>query len=406
MPQSEAGAVPPRRGRGTWFFLLLVLLGAGAWWWLYGGADRPTPAPAGFSARMPAGAIPVRVAEARLRSMDTTLRAIATLTPLNTVVVRSRVDGELMALAFSEGQMVREGDLLAQIDPRSYQIQLEQALSQQAQNRAQLANAERDLERYQRLYRQQSVARQQLDSQLALVEQLRAAAAGDQAAVDQARLQLDYTEIRAPISGRAGLRRLDPGNLVQASGTDGLVTIAQIRPMGVVFNLPQADLADVRAAQRQASALEVRVIDADGTHVLDTGALLALDNEIDVATGTFRLKAQLPNADEQLFPNQFANVELKVASAESLVIPNEAVQYGSIGSFVYVLDAQDMVHVREVVLGRSDAEGTAVSAGLAPGERVVTQGVDRLREGSRVEVISGDESTPAAPRPGRARTAS
>ena len=406
MPQSEAGAVPPRRGRGTWFFLLLVLLGAGAWWWLYGGADRPTPAPAGFSARMPAGAIPVRVAEARLRSMDTTLRAIATLTPLNTVVVRSRVDGELMALAFSEGQMVREGDLLAQIDPRSYQIQLEQALSQQAQNRAQLANAERDLERYQRLYRQQSVARQQLDSQLALVEQLRAAAAGDQAAVDQARLQLDYTEIRAPISGRAGLRRLDPGNLVQASGTDGLVTIAQIRPMGVVFNLPQADLADVRAAQRQASALEVRVIDADGTHVLDTGALLALDNEIDVATGTFRLKAQLPNADEQLFPNQFANVELKVATAESLVIPNEAVQYGSIGSFVYVLDDQDAVHVREVVLGRSDGEGTAVSAGLVPGERVVTQGVDRLREGSRVEVISGDGSAPAVPRPGRARTAS
>lgn len=406
MPHSEAGAVPPRRGRGAWFFLLLVLLGAGTWWWLYGGADRPAPAPAGFSARMPAGAIPVRVAEARLRPMDTTLRAIATLTPLNTVVVRSRVDGELVALAFSEGQMVREGDLLAQIDPRSYQIQLEQALSQQAQNRAQLANAERDLERYQRLYRQQSVARQQLDSQLALVEQLRAAAAGDQAAVDQARLQLDYTEIRAPISGRVGLRRLDPGNLVQASGTDGLVTIAQIRPMGVVFNLPQADLADVRAAQRQASALEVRVIDADGMHVLDTGTLLALDNEIDVATGTFRLKAQLPNADEQLFPNQFANVALKVASAESLVIPNEAVQYGSIGSFVYVLDAEDTVHVREVVPGRSDAEGTAVSAGLAPGERVVTQGVDRLREGSRVEVISGDENAPAASRPGRARTAS
>lgn len=406
MPQSEPSAVHPRRGRGWLTTLFLLLLAAAFGWYWYG--DRlPQKAQnaAPFAGRMGASAIPVRVAPAEVRAMDHGLRAIGTVTPLNTVTVRSRVDGELVAVLFEEGQQVAQGDLLARIDARAYQIQRDQALSQQAQNQAQLANAQRDLARYQQLYRQQSLARQQLDNQLALVEQLKAAAAGDQAAVDHAQLQLDYTEIRAAIGGRLGLRRLDPGNLVSAGSTDGLVTITQTQPIAVVFNLPQADLAAVRAAQATGDGLAVAVTDADGMNVLDTGRLQALDNEIDVATGTFRLRAQVPNADEQLFPNQFVNVRLTVSTADALVIPTEAVQYGAIGAFVYVVDDQNRVQVREIVPGRSDAAMTAVSAGLNAGERVVTQGVDRLRDGSPVEVIAA-EAQDDAPAARRARAAS
>lgn len=387
MPDSKA--TPYRRRRGGLYLLLFVMLAVGAYWF-YNRGDRTPAPPAGHSMGMRsmfAGNVPVRVAMAELRTLDHTLQAIGTIEAFNTVTVRSRVDGELQEILFTEGQRVEQGDVLARIDPRTYQVQLEQALGQQAQNIAQLKNAERDLQRYQQLYKQNSLARQQLDTQLALVEQHRAMAQTNQAAVDHARLQLSFTEITAPLTGRLGLRQVDAGNLISANSTDGLVVITRIQPISVKFSLPQADLPDVRTAMRSGRRLPVAVYGPDGMRMLDQGELSAIDNQIDVGTGTVSFKATLPNADEKLFPNQFVNVRLNVDSGQNLAVPVSAVQYGSIGAFVYVIDDQDTAHIRQVVPGRVDGGYMAVSAGLSPGERVVTDGIDRLREGSTVEIV-------------------
>ena len=253
------------------------------------------------------------------------------------------------------------------------------------------------MQRYEQLFKQNSLARQQLDTQRALVEQLRATEKTHQAAVDNARLQLDFTEVTAPISGRLGLRQVDVGNLVSANAAEGLVVITQIQPISVRFSLPQADLPDVLAAVRSGRSLPVRVLAADGVTLLDEGELVAIDNQIDVGTGTVSFKARLPNADEMLFPNQFVNVQLGVDSAQQLAVPVTAVQYGSIGAFVYVVDDDNAAHIREVVPGRIDGDYIAISAGLSPGERVVTDGVDRLREGSKVEVVDTPVAEPASP---------
>jgi len=332
-----------------------------------------------------------------LRTLDYTLQAIGTVEAFNTVAVRSRVDGELLELLFDDGQRVKQGDVLARIDPRTYQVQLDQAQGQLAQTRAQLKNAQLDLQRYEQLFKQNSLARQQLDTQRALVEQLRATEKTHQAAVDNARLQLDFTEVTAPISGRLGLRQVDVGNLVSANAAEGLVVITQIQPISVRFSLPQADLPDVLAAVRSGRSLPVRVLAADGVTLLDEGELVAIDNQIDVGTGTVSFKARLPNADEMLFPNQFVNVQLGVDSAQQLAVPVTAVQYGSIGAFVYVVDDDNAAHIREVVPGRIDGDYMAISAGLSPGERVVTDGVHRLREGSKVEVVDTPVAQPASP---------
>lgn len=389
MPDSKATPYRPRRRRGGFYLLLLVAIAAGAYWYTNRG-DRVATPPAGHSAGMRGmfgGNVPVRVATAELRTLNHTLQAIGTIEAFNTVTVRSRVDGELQDILFSDGQRVEAGDVLARIDPRSYQVQLDQALGQQAQNLAQLKNAERDLQRYQQLYKQQSLARQQLDTQIALVEQHRAMAQTNQAAVDHAQLQLDFTEITAPIAGRLGLRQVDVGNLISANSTEGLVVITQIQPISVRFSLPQADLPDVRTAMRSGRTLPVSVYGPDGTTLLDHGELSAVDNQIDVGTGTVSFKATLPNDDENLFPNQFVNVTLNVDSGQSLAIPVTAVQYGSIGAFVYVIDEQNTAHIKEVVPGRVDGRFMAISAGLSPGDRVVTDGIDRLRGGSAVEII-------------------
>lgn len=389
MPDPKATPYRPRRRRGGLYLLLLVVIAAGVYWY-YNQGDRTPAPPAGHSGGMRGmfgGNVPVRVATAELRTLDHTLQAIGTIEAFNTVTVRSRVDGELMEILFSDGQRVEEGDVLARIDPRTYQVQLDQALGQQAQNRAQLNNAERDLQRYQQLFKQQSLARQQLDTQLALVEQHRAMAQTNQAAVDNAELQLSFTEITAPLTGRLGLRQVDVGNLVSANSADGLVVITQVQPISVRFSLPQADLPDVRAAMLSGRDLPVSVYGPDGTTLLDQGELSAVDNQIDVSTGTVSFKARLPNADENLFPNQFVNVKLNVDSGQSLAVPVTAIQYGSIGAFVYVIDEQNAAHIKEVVPGRVDGRFMAISAGLSPGERVVTDGIDRLREGSTVEIV-------------------
>lgn len=389
MPQASGPEASPRRGRGFLYVVVILALLGGGWWFFQHSQQSDTEAPAGFAGMRGAFGepVPVRAALAQSRRMDHTLRAIGTVTAFNTVTVRSRVDGELQEVHFNEGGYVEKGGLLARIDPRTYEVQLNQALGQLAQTRARLANAEQDLARYQTLHQQQSIARQQLDSQQALVDELRATIQANEAAVDSAQLQLGFTEITAPVAGRVGLRQVDVGNLVSAGSTDGIVVITQTQPIAVRFSIPQADLPTVRAAH-QDSPLQVDILAADDTTVLAQGELLALDNQIDTTTGTVGLKARTDNTDQALFPNQFVNVRLHVDSGESLAIPVAAVQYGSIGSFVYVIDDDDTVHIREIVTGQLDGRHIAISAGLAPNDRVVTEGVDRLREGTKVEVMT------------------
>ncbi|MCC2597611.1 MdtA/MuxA family multidrug efflux RND transporter periplasmic adaptor subunit [Pusillimonas sp. MFBS29] len=388
---SAPNTEPSRSRKSYWLWLVALLaLAAGAYWYV-GKPDAPAAKGGGslFGPRgMSSMPVPVRVATAEMGLINHTLKAIGTVTAFNTVTVRSRVDGELQEIAFTDGQKVRAGDLLAQIDPRTYRIALDQALGQQAQNEAQLKNAQRDLQRYQLLYKQNSIAKQQVDAQAALVQQLQGSRKSDQAAVDHARLQLDYTRITAPISGRLGLRKIDAGNMVNASNTDGLVTITQTQPISVLFNLPQAQLPDVLAQLRAGKTLQADLYDRDDLNKLATGELISVDNQIDVATGTVSLKARFRNEDETLFPNQFVNVRLHVDAAQALAIPAVAVQHGSVGAFVYMLDEEDKVHVQPIVVGRTDDKRVAVVSGLSAGQRVVTEGVDRLREGSKAQIIT------------------
>jgi len=380
----SAESAKPRCRICPWLWGLGLVVAVGAAIWV--AHAPPTVNEPAFGRRaMPGMATPVRVATAAPARIPYVIQAIGTVTAFNTVTVRSRVDGELQEVLFEDGQSVQAGDLLARIDPRPYQVQLDEALGKQAQNAAQLKNAQRDLQRYRHLFTQNSIARQVLDAQEAQVQQLQGLMRSDQAAVDRARLQLDYTRITAPISGRLGLRRVDQGNLVSAGSSDGLVTIAQTQPISVFFTIPQAQLPDVLAHIDQ--TLGVEVYDREDTRKLAAGELMALDNEIDTATGTLRLKAKFANADHMLFPNQFVNVRLHVDTLVAPVaIPVAAAQYGSVGEFVYLVREDDTVQMRRVVLGRGDGERIAVVSGLDAGDRVVIEGTDRLRDGARVQV--------------------
>jgi len=395
MPAPDSEPIRVRRRRWAAVVVILVLLAGGAYWFLGrtpGGAGRN----GGFGA-MGAMKVPVKIAAAESTPFDVIYTAIGTVTANNTVTVRSRVDGELQKIFFKDGQKVAEGDLLAQIDPRPFQVQLDQALGQQKQNQAQLENARRDLQRYQLLYKQNSIARQQVDTQEALVQQYLGSQKSDQAAVDSARLQLTYTRITAPLSGRLGLRNVDQGNLISSSSTDGLVVITQTQPILAVFTLPQTQLARVLGPLRAGKRLRVDLYDRGDTARLATGELLSVDNQIDVATGTVKFKAQFANEDESLFPNQFVNVRLFVDTLQNAtVIPTAAIQQGSIGAFVYVIDENGVAHVRRIQTGPVNEGRMAVSGGLTPGERIVTEGVDRLREGAEVEVVTPESEAEVA----------
>lgn len=398
MPESRPEL--PRRGRRRWlwvFVLLLLAAGGGYWYWSKNAATTAPASRGGFPGRGMAGmAVPVKVATVESGPIAYTLRAIGTVTAFKTVTVRSRVDGELKKIAFENGQKVQEGDLLAEIDPRPYQVQLDQALGQQKQNQAQLQNAQRDLQRYQLLYKQNSIAKQQVDAQAALVQQLQGSIKSDQAAVDSAKLQLSFTRITAPITGRLGLRKVDEGNIVNASNTEGIVVITQTQPISVVFTLPQAQLPDVLAQLRAGNKLAVELYGRDDLQKLAVGELASVDNQIDVATGTVKLRADFPNEDESLFPNQFVNVRLRVATTQALLIPTQAVQQGSIGAFVYQVGEGDKVHIQPITTGLIDGRVIAVQSGLEAGQRVVIEGVDRLREGAQVEVVTGNAAAAAA----------
>jgi len=383
---------------------VVALIAAGAAWWFW--PTEPAPTAAAQRQMNPwAMPVPVRVVPATAADLRVQIKAIGTVTPLNSVVVQSRVSGPLQALHFKEGDKVAAGQLLAEIDAADYQIQLAQAQGQLEQNLAQLKNAENDLALYSRLREQSSISAQQFNNQQALVEQLKGSLRSNQAQLDAAKLQLSYTQIKAPISGRLGLRRVDVGNLIQANSAEGLVTITQSSPINVVFAIPENQLQQVRQAMRAGEPLVVEAWDRAEQQLLTSGVLTTLDNQIDIATGTLRLKAEFANQQEELFPNQFVNVRLNVAVRSGAVtIPQDAVQYGSAGTYIYTIE-DNKAQIRQVKLGPVDNGMVAIEEGLSVGTPVVLEGLDRLRPGRAVEIITEQGSaapvTPAEDTPRR-----
>ena len=394
----------PIRGRIRVVVVVCLVVAGAVWFWSRGPSGR-RPMGAGQGAP----ATPVSVVQAADGRIDRALHALGTVTPAATITIRSRVDGPLKALHFVDGQSVHAGDLLAEIDPRPFEIALRQALGQQAQHAAQLENARLDLSRYETLYKQNSVARQQLDAARSQVRELQGQLQMDQAAVADARLQLEYTRITAPSAGRLGLHKVDVGNMVHATDTDGLVVLTQSQPMDVVFSIPQGRLPDLLAARRAAPDLRTELMSAPGGPVIATGSLLAVDNQIDVATGTVQLKSRFANADESLFPNQFVQVRLRLGLESGVVLPLRAVQRSSEGQFVYRIDAQHKAHVAAVTTGVDDGNQVVVESGVAVGDTVAVEGTDRLREGSAVEIVApGAAQEPLlgeAPQEGAKKTA-
>ena len=390
-----------------WLFGLLVLLIVlGLCWWLWPSAAKKaaTDQPAGHAGRsgmMRPGfggstqPVPVRVSEVKQGDFPIYYKALGTVTALNTINVRSRVAGELVKVYFKEGQMVKAGELLAEIDPRSYQNALLQAEGTLLQNQAQLKNAQVDVQRYRGLYAEDSIAKQTLDTAEALVSQYQGTVKTNQAAVNDARLNLDFTKIRAPISGRVGLRQLDVGNLVAANDTTALVVITQTEPIVVAFTLPETNLALVLERYRSGAKMPVQAWNRGDTKELAVGVLSSIDNQIDITTGTLKFKALFENRDQALFPNQFVNVRLLADTLKNVVLaPTAAIQYGTNGSFVYAMDGDNKVKIRSIKVGATDGDVTVIEEGLKPGDRVVLEGTDRLRDGGAVEVVNDSAEVP------------
>ncbi len=381
------------RRRWPWLLALLLLAGGGLAWWL-----RPAAPPPAVLAAPP---IPVGIASAAAGDIRIVLDALGTVTPLATVTVRTQISGALQSVGFTEGQIVHKGDFLAQIDPRPYQALLEQYQGQLARDQALFKQSQVDLTRYQTLLRQDSIARQQAEDQVFLVQQYAAAMRSDQAQIDTEQLNLVYCHITSPIDGRVGLRLVDPGNFVQPSDAAGLVVVTQLQPISVIFPLPEDNLPQVLGRFHAGARLPVAAYDrADVTHLAD-GAVGTIDNQIDTTTGTWKLRAIFANTDEALFPNQFVNAHVLVTTlAGVLTVPTAAVLRGAPGSYVYLVGADDSVSVRPVTTGAVDGERVQITAGLAAGDRVVIDGTDRLREGARVRVqAAGARPAGAAPQP-------
>ncbi|WP_333848930.1 MdtA/MuxA family multidrug efflux RND transporter periplasmic adaptor subunit [Leclercia sp.] len=396
------------RNKSRWVIAagIIVVALAAAWYW-----HQQSSAPAGASsqAQRPAGGggrhgmrsgplAPVQAATAVSKSVPRYLSGLGTITAANTVTVRSRVDGQLIALHFQEGQQVKAGDLLAEVDPSQFKVALAQAQGQLAKDTATLANARRDLARYQQLVKTNLVSRQELDAQQALVSESLGTIKADQAAVASAQLQLDWSRITAPIDGRVGLKQVDIGNQISSGDTTGIVVLTQTHPIDLVFTLPESDIATVIQAQKAGQSLTVEAWDRANKQKLSDGTLLSLDNQIDTTTGTIKLKARFNNQDDALFPNQFVNARMLVATEENaVVIPTAALQMGNEGNFVWVLNSDNKVSKHLVKPGIQDSQSVVIAAGLSAGDRVVTDGIDRLTEGAKVEVVEAHADTPAQP---------
>jgi multidrug efflux system membrane fusion protein len=387
-------AAPGRRRRRWLWLTVLAALAVGGYFAYRQFAPAPDAAPTATPGRPgapggPPRATPVVAVPARAEDVDVYLSALGTVTPLRTVTVRSRVEGQLLSVAFEEGQVVKEGQVLAEIDPRPFQVQLLQAEGQMARDRALLENARLDLDRYRTLFEQDSIAKQQVDTQAALVRQYEGAVKVDQSQIDNARLQLAYARITAPISGRAGLRLVDPGNIVRAGDANGLVVITQLAPTSVVFTVPQDNLPAVMKRMQSGEKPPVEAWDRELKARLANGTLTSVDNLVDPTTGTVKLKAQFANDEQALFPNQFVNVRMKLDTVrDATVIPAAAIQRGSQGMFVYVVQPDQTVKLRPVRLGPVDGQRQSIAEGLAPGDLVVSDGMDRLRDGAAVEVTT------------------
>lgn len=403
-PSKDPAPTAARRPRRTLAIgtLAVVIVGGLLWWHPW----RRTPADATGAAGPASGAMaggghrgrggpaamanvpqPVSVATATQGEMPIVLSALGTVTPLANVTVKSQLSGYLQSVAFQEGQIVKKGDLLAQIDPRPYQVSLENAEGTHARDAALLATARLDLKRYQTLLSQDSIASQTVDTQASLVKQYEGTVKTDQAAIDSAKLNLTYARITAPVAGRVGLRQVDAGNYVTPGDTNGIVVITQLQPISVIFTTSEDNLPAILEQVNAGRKLSVTAYNRNNTVPLETGSLETLDNQIDTSTGTVKLRATFANATGRLFPNQFVNTRLLIdVIRNATIVPTSAVLTGSIGQFVYVVKPDNTVTVRKVKTGPVDGERTSIVSGVALGERVVTDGSDRLREGSKISI--------------------
>ena len=405
MNQRPARKLPVHR---RWLILLGCLIVAGSAYFLATRTSKAqsTSAPTKGSAKT-AGkgkganrATPVAAAIARRGNLNIFVIGLGNVTAYNTVNLRARVDGQIMKVYFREGQMVREGDPLIDIDPRPYQVQLLQAQGSIARDQATLDNARVDLLRYQNLIQQGAVTKQQLDTQVATVKQDEGVVKSDEGAVESANLQINYSHITAPLSGRIGLRAVDPGNLVQAAGTAALATITQLQPIAMIFNMPEDYLPEVQKAMRGRGTLAAEAWDRSLQHRIASGRLLTLDNQIDQTTGTVRVKLEFANRDSSLFPNQFVNAKLLVDIKKNVVVlPSTAIQRSPTQTFTYIIKPDNTVEVRNIQTGSSENDQIEITSGVNPGEKVVTEGADKLQQGMKVSVHapgkavnSGDEA--------------
>ncbi len=400
-PSPAGPPAPAARRRGSWWPTLIVIAVASGLGGIH--LNDPEVLPRLVARLLPAAPavkaappriVPVTAQRVRQEEMELFLNGLGSVVAFNTVTIRSRVEGELVRVAFSEGQVVKQGDLLAEIDPRPYEVQLTQAEGQLARDQAALQAASLDLARYEALHAQKQITGQQIDSQRALVRQAEAALQIDRGIIDNVKLQLSYCRITAPITGRIGLRLVDPGNIVRGNEPAGLAVIAQLQPIGVVFTIPQDEIGRVQEALAAGGTMAVEAFNRDFHTQLATGTLAALDNQVDASTGTVKIKAVFPNEDGMLFPNQFVNARLLVETLRgALVVPLSAVQRGPDSTFVYVVQPDSTVAVRPVTVGPSQGDSVTITAGLDLDDLVVSDGIDKLSNKAKV-AVRGPAATP------------